>query len=835
MERNGIFRELVQEKKKEFTKDEIFESAFYKEMLLSVAGELTGGTLKKVELVKLPESDWAGRCNDRRVLLNIENSVTASFPSVSLKSDSIAGVLGHECGHWNFSDFGLRQKYLEGIEKGEWYLHPPKPETSFEEDHLKEINEYLEQKHDIALALLAETASFIQNMLEDVYVEQKMCERYPGSIRRGIMQNRVRNVERIPSLKVQMENGYRPVSILLNLMAQYSLAGIVNNWEEVTGGLLELLELVKPVIDAAVKAEDAKARMSAANRILLIIWKVLLEEIQEAGDRKWKQQGEEPQNQPEGDGQPEAGENPEEPQDSREKEVRLGGTGKQTEEPQSGQEQAGQPGESKEQPEKSQKGPEQTSQSGKPQEQSEKSQKSQEQAGQSGGSNGQPGEPQDSQEQAGQSGGLNCQPEEPQDSQEQAGQSDKIQNQQEEPADRQAGERKPGEHLKKNGQNLQERAKEQEKRQEGSPRDHTEKIQRMLEQLREQLPEFLLEKDGENVEGNLKRMGEVSRVNTLLPMEQLVETGERLMEYIQGAAEKQAEKELEQRFSRELSRELSETEFDGDHRKVKKVLVRENRFSKGAMTNCNLYEDQVRAIMRRMKARLLPVLSCQSPHMERNLFFGSQMNYQALYNPEKRIFCNLEVRKKVNTAVAMLIDMSGSMLGKRMEQARLCTLCLYEFCKSAGIPILIYGHHTDRVYKRVQNETVYLHSLAEFDSDYKDKYRIAGMKAGGCNRDGAAIAFVGEKLAKRPEKIKLFFLISDGFPNATCYNGKKAEEDLLKIKEKLEKKRITMLTVAIGEDKEAIQRIYQEGFLDISDLEQLPYLLPKQILKYIRR
>ncbi len=57
MERNGIFRELVQEKKKELARDEIFESAFYKEMLLSVAGELTGGTLKKVELVKLPESD----------------------------------------------------------------------------------------------------------------------------------------------------------------------------------------------------------------------------------------------------------------------------------------------------------------------------------------------------------------------------------------------------------------------------------------------------------------------------------------------------------------------------------------------------------------------------------------------------------------------------------------------------------------------------------------------------------------------------------------------------------------------------------------------------------
>ena len=59
MERNGILRELVQEKKKELTRDEIFGSAFYQEMLLSVAGELTGGTLKKVELMKLPESDWA--------------------------------------------------------------------------------------------------------------------------------------------------------------------------------------------------------------------------------------------------------------------------------------------------------------------------------------------------------------------------------------------------------------------------------------------------------------------------------------------------------------------------------------------------------------------------------------------------------------------------------------------------------------------------------------------------------------------------------------------------------------------------------------------------------
>ncbi len=778
MERSGAFRELVQEEKRKLTNEEIFESAFYQEMLLSVAGELTGGTLKKVELVKLPESGWAGKCNDRRVLLNIENGVTASFPSVALKSDSITGILGHECGHWNFSDFGLREKYLKGIRKGEWYLHPPKPETISEAEHLEEINGYLEQKHGAVLALLAETASFLQNMLEDVYVEQKMCERYPGSIRRGIRQNRVRNVERIPSLKVQLESGYKPAAVLLNLMAQYSLTGTVNNWENMTGGILEFLDLVKPVIDAAVTSESAGIRMDAANRILLIIWKILLEEIQEMEKEPQELKKEGSQNQPEEDSRRESNGQcqSEELQNGTEKEKGPEGPESQSKELQNAQEEEGEPGE--------------------PESQSEESQNSQEKEGQLG----------------------------------------ERQNQQEEMSNPQEGECQLGENGKKSRQNLQEKAKEQQKEQEEPQQNHAEEIQRMLSQLRVQLPEFLLEKDGEDVEGNLKRKGEISKVNRLLPKEQKVETRDMLMEYIQGVAEEHVEKEQEERYCLELSRELLETEFDGDHRKAKKVLVRETVFPEETLSGYLLHEEKVRDIMRRMKPRLLPVLSCQSPHMERNLFFGSQMDYQALYNPEKRIFRNLEIRKKVNTAVALLIDMSGSMENdNRMEQARLCALCLYELCRSVGIPILVYGHHTDKKYKRIQDETVYLHSLAEFDADYNDKYRIAGMREGGCNRDGAAIIFVGEKLAKRPEKLKLLFLVSDGFPNATFYCGEKAEADLRQIKEKLEKKRITMLTAAIGEDKEAIERIYKEGFLDISDLEQLPYILPKQILKYIRR
>ncbi len=387
-------------------------------------------------------------------------------------------------------------------------------------------------------------------------------------------------------------------------------------------------------------------------------------------------------------------------------------------------------------------------------------------------------------------------------------------------------------------QKLQE---QQDESPDGSPdgQENQKVLEEMMAEFQGQLPEYLLEREpkdtAEKPQNTVSGKADTSQMDISRLTECEFEAGELLMEHIQELAEENAKKELDKKIRKNLLRELSETAFDGDHQKVKKVLIRKTENRPEAMERYQLYEKDVKSIMRRMKSRLLPVLSCQGSQMERKLFFGSRLDYQALYDPGGRIFQNMDIVRKVDTAVALLIDLSDSMYGERIHQARLCALCLYEFCTSADIPVLIYGHHIDGKHRRVQDETVFFHSFAEFDADRGDRYRIASMETGGCNRDGAALCFVGEKLAKRPEKIRLLFVISDGFPNATRYNGKKAEEDMLRIKESLERKRITVLTAAIGSDKEQIQRIYKEGFLDISDIGQLPYVLPKQILMRIRR
>lgn len=161
---------------------------------------------------------------------------------------------------------------------------------------------------------------------------------------------------------------------------------------------------------------------------------------------------------------------------------------------------------------------------------------------------------------------------------------------------------------------------------------------------------------------------------------------------------------------------------------------------------------------------------------------------------------------------------------------------MYDFCMESEIPVLVCGHHTDGYrHENLKDETVYLHCCADFETDEKDRFRIAGMQPYGSNRDGTALWYAGSRLLERPEKQKLLFVISDGAPNANQYGGTGAKRDLQKIRKKLLQQGVFFQAAAIGSDKEAIQEIYEESFLDITDLEQLPALLTKKLLRFIRR
>ena len=131
---------------------------------------------------------------------------------------------------------------------------------------------------------------------------------------------------------------------------------------------------------------------------------------------------------------------------------------------------------------------------------------------------------------------------------------------------------------------------------------------------------------------------------------------------------------------------------------------------------------------------------------------------------------------------------------------------------------------------------VELYAYAEFDSiDNKDHFRLMDMSARGGNRDGAALRYVAERLMTRSEEIKLLIIISDGQPAGDGYTGTAAEADLRGIKKEYSNKGIQLFAAAIGSDKERIQRIYGDGFLDITNLEKLPVNLGRLIIQKIKQ
>jgi len=213
-----------------------------------------------------------------------------------------------------------------------------------------------------------------------------------------------------------------------------------------------------------------------------------------------------------------------------------------------------------------------------------------------------------------------------------------------------------------------------------------------------------------------------------------------------------------------------------------------------------------------------------------SLLMGRRLDTHTLTRTDGHVFCKSALPNDMpRIAVGLLDDESGSMSSKdRATYARAASIILYDFCTALGIPITIYGHTTGY-------NTVELFSYAEFDViDRNDKYRLMDISARNSNRDGAALRYVAEQLSKRPEEVKLLILVSDGQPADSGYGGTAAEEDLRGIKYEYHKKGVIFIAAAIGDDKLNIERIYGDSFLDITDLNKLPFMLTNKIKQHIR-
>ncbi|WP_321930122.1 cobaltochelatase CobT-related protein [Paraburkholderia guartelaensis] len=188
-----------------------------------------------------------------------------------------------------------------------------------------------------------------------------------------------------------------------------------------------------------------------------------------------------------------------------------------------------------------------------------------------------------------------------------------------------------------------------------------------------------------------------------------------------------------------------------------------------------------------------------------------------------------------DTVVTLLLDLSGSMAGRKIELARLCAAALadaltqlafdsevlgyssietpemralYERERVAGADLRAYNRFVERLDLRV---------FKRFDS--RDLSGLAAIECGHENPDGEALAWAVARLAQRKARRRLLFVLSDGYPSTSDGDPAVLRSDLLARVQAVREQGIELVGIGILDD--AVEAFYPNAVV-VRKLHELP-------------
>lgn len=194
----------------------------------------------------------------------------------------------------------------------------------------------------------------------------------------------------------------------------------------------------------------------------------------------------------------------------------------------------------------------------------------------------------------------------------------------------------------------------------------------------------------------------------------------------------------------------------------------------------------------------------------------------------RNVFYQRVDRTEEDTAITILVDLSGSMGGRKAIVARDCTVALAECLEGSSMPFKVVGFCNKRdVNSRGSSQ---YHRYEPLDTvvfkDYNNSMKqcrasVAQLDdaVGGNNSDYDFIQQELHALKQRPEQRKVLFVLSDGHP--ACYSDASTSEHVRHCKEAIkDAKREGVECVGIGICDQAVKEIYQDHVVvnDVNDL-----------------
>lgn len=157
--------------------------------------------------------------------------------------------------------------------------------------------------------------------------------------------------------------------------------------------------------------------------------------------------------------------------------------------------------------------------------------------------------------------------------------------------------------------------------------------------------------------------------------------------------------------------------------------------------------------------------------------------FPAVLSGRSTVFKRKMDASDLDTAVTVLVDLSGSMSGSKMIAAAECAIALAEALERTSVSYEVLGFDNQsyawtgerpslKGFNRL--EALYIHSYKAFEQRLITRRQaMASLRYadGGNNTDGEALEWVWSRLRKRGESRKVLLVLSDGYPAAATTDG----------------------------------------------------------------
>lgn len=282
-----IPKALLAKEKAGLSADEVFGSAEYRNMLMSMletTARLAGYKRSKKLSLKIysdESDDCVAYTNGETVYLNIGCRFGARLKkSFKLYHLFLVGLVAHELGHILWTDFQMSDEATEQLKNG--YI--PYAEAVEEFENYEQYDEMLADSK-IAKTYIISYFHALHNIVEDIFVNAKQSSEFKGNFRKGIALGNALVYEESQSIADMTEAGMSKAIIFSNALIQKLKT------KSVFYGSVEAEEEYEDTVDMLVSEISAliygtpEMRIQACNIIICELWEYIENDINELTDK----------------------------------------------------------------------------------------------------------------------------------------------------------------------------------------------------------------------------------------------------------------------------------------------------------------------------------------------------------------------------------------------------------------------------------------------------------------------------------------------------------------------------------------------------------------------